>query len=300
MTIPKFWPKPILISETKLSKTKTEIFFRDQIFLNWYWNPPKIGKSLESETETETSEYPWQFLKRSSPNISLIFLLCFSSPPEYNVKVIVNVNVAVFAFLHLIDRNKTTTKIRIQKKRFSLLTWSSFFLVILILSFPRPSFPAIQLDHKREEQYRRVQAHTAPPLQSVPSLIELLPPYLLPRCHCHYRQYLIVSYIYENTLWDVFHGFSLLCTMHVLVRVLTSQYQILMFYYTTTGPLLPLLPSANQVGGGTFCTWWKSNDNDDNGGGGGIGGDDDDVNGADDEAMLMMMVVVVMMVVQIR
>ena len=178
---------------------------------------------------------------------------------------------------------------------FWVLCW-----VLCISKLCKQTSPAIQLDHKREEQYRRAQAHTHTLLCSVPSLIEPLPPYLLPRCHCHNRKYLIVSYIYQNTLWDVFHGFSLLCTMHVLVCVLTSQYWILMFYYTTTGPLLPLLPSANQVGGGTFCTWWKSNDNDDNGGGGGIGGDDDDVNGADDEAMLMMMVVVVMMVVQIR
>ena len=66
----------------------------------------------------------------------------------------------------------------------------------------------------------------------------------------------------------------------VLVPVLTSQYWILMSYNTTAGPLVPLLPSANQVGGGggTVCTWWKSNDDDDN------GGDD-----GGDEAMLMMM-----------
>ena len=57
-----------------------------------------------------------------------------------------------------------------------------------------------------------------------------------------------------------------------------------MFYYTTTGPLVPLLPSANQVGGGTFCTWWKSNDDGDNGGddsGGDGGGGSGDGGGGD-------------------
>ena len=104
-------------SETKFSETKTETFFRDHILRNRYRNPPKIGKSLETETETDTSQY--QFLERSSLNISpllcfsspqekryspstnifLLFLLCFSFPPEQNV----NLNVAVFAFLHLRD-----------------------------------------------------------------------------------------------------------------------------------------------------------------------------------------------------
>ena len=149
MTIPKFWPKVIprlffryqifrnrdFFAETKFSKTKTGtffprpnspkpvLFFWDQILGNpnrnffgdqilWIRNPPKIGKSLETETETKTSQYPWQFFERSSPKILPLFLLLqkkdtfllrlfssFFSPPEYNV----NVNVAVFAFLLLIE-----------------------------------------------------------------------------------------------------------------------------------------------------------------------------------------------------
>ena len=39
--------KPLLFSETKISKTKTETFFRDQILRKRYRNPPKIGKSCE-------------------------------------------------------------------------------------------------------------------------------------------------------------------------------------------------------------------------------------------------------------
>ena len=38
-------PKPRLVPETKFSETN-------------YPSPPKIGKSLETETETETSQYP--------------------------------------------------------------------------------------------------------------------------------------------------------------------------------------------------------------------------------------------------
>ena len=61
--------------------------------------------------------------------------------------------------------------------------------------------PAIQLDHKREEQYRRAQAHTLPLLCRVsPHSSSSSHPTYSPRCHCHNRQYLIVSYIYENTL----------------------------------------------------------------------------------------------------
>ena len=66
-------PKPILFSETKFSETKTETFFRDQILRNRYQNPPKIGKSLKTETETETFQYPCKFLELSS--IFLLFLL---------------------------------------------------------------------------------------------------------------------------------------------------------------------------------------------------------------------------------
>ena len=112
MTILKFWPKPIprlffryqifrirnryFFPKTKFSENETNtffwdqihriwnrfFFFQDQILRNRYQNPPKIGKSLETETKTESSQYPWQFLERSSPNIFLLFLLCFSSPLE--------------------------------------------------------------------------------------------------------------------------------------------------------------------------------------------------------------------------
>ena len=108
-TVPKFWPKPIPrpFSDTKFSKTdaflprpnspkprpnfpkpKTRLFSPDQILQNWYRNSAKIGKSLETETKTGTSQYPWQFLERSSPNSFLLFLR----------------NVAVFAFLHVCNR----------------------------------------------------------------------------------------------------------------------------------------------------------------------------------------------------
>ena len=75
--------KPIIFSDTKFSKTKTKTFFQDYILPIQNRNPPKIGKSLETKTETETktSQYPWQFLEKSSLNIFLLFLLCFSSPP---------------------------------------------------------------------------------------------------------------------------------------------------------------------------------------------------------------------------
>ena len=64
-------PKLRLYSLTKFSKTET--FFRDQILRNRYQNPPKIGKSLKTETETETFQYPCKFLELSS--IFLLFLL---------------------------------------------------------------------------------------------------------------------------------------------------------------------------------------------------------------------------------
>ena len=60
-------PRPRLFSETKtetffrdliFSKPKPRLFFQNQILRNQYQNPPKIGKSLETETKTETSQYP--------------------------------------------------------------------------------------------------------------------------------------------------------------------------------------------------------------------------------------------------
>ena len=77
--------------ETKFSKTETDtffprpnfpkpnmrLFFQDQILRNQKQNPTKIGKSLETATKTETSQYPWQFLERSFPP----FPSFFSSPP---------------------------------------------------------------------------------------------------------------------------------------------------------------------------------------------------------------------------
>ena len=77
---------PILISETKFSKTN---------------NPQKLSKSLETETETGTFQYLWQFLKRSSPNISSSrkkifslseYFLPFSSPLEFRYQVFQNQN----------------------------------------------------------------------------------------------------------------------------------------------------------------------------------------------------------------
>ena len=166
MTILKFWPKSILklffryqisrnrnqdfVLETNYSETDT--FFRDQIRWNrnWYFfprpdfrnqnrdfflrpnSPPKIDKGLETEAETETSQYPWQFLEKSSPNISLLFLLCFPSPPEKKIFSLSKYfppffppfsfsfgierqrqRRVVFAFLHLRDGNKTKN-IRLQ------------------------------------------------------------------------------------------------------------------------------------------------------------------------------------------
>ena len=51
-------PKPKLFIRDQIFETKTETFFRDQILQNRYRNPPKIGKSPETETETENSQYP--------------------------------------------------------------------------------------------------------------------------------------------------------------------------------------------------------------------------------------------------
>ena len=68
---------------------KARCLFRDQNLRKRKRNPPKICKGLETETETRTSQYPWQFLERFSPDIlffsSILFLLCFSSPPENKV-----------------------------------------------------------------------------------------------------------------------------------------------------------------------------------------------------------------------
>ena len=104
MTIPKFLPKSklILFSRDQIlrdrnwyfffprpnfPKPKPRLFFRDQILRNRYRNPAIIGKSLETKPETETSQCPWQFLQRSSPNVFLLFLLCFSTPPEKKISI---------------------------------------------------------------------------------------------------------------------------------------------------------------------------------------------------------------------
>ena len=68
-------------SETKFSETKTETFFPRPNSPKPIPIPSKIGKCLETETKTETSQYPWQFLERSSPNI---FLLLFHSARPYS------------------------------------------------------------------------------------------------------------------------------------------------------------------------------------------------------------------------
>ena len=91
-----------------------------------------------TETETETSQYPWEiFSKYFPPFLSLVFFSSrkkifsfseyhpsFSSPPEQKV----NVNIAVFSFLHLIDRNKTKV-IRIQIRYFQCFLGLVFFLL---------------------------------------------------------------------------------------------------------------------------------------------------------------------------
>ena len=66
-----FFPRP------NFPKPNMRLFFQDQILRNQKQNPTKIGKSLETATETETSQYPWQFLERSFPP----FPSFFSSPP---------------------------------------------------------------------------------------------------------------------------------------------------------------------------------------------------------------------------
>ena len=88
--IPNF-PRPIF------SKPKPNFFFGDQ-------NPPKISKSIDTETETETSQYPWHFLERSSPDIFLLYFICFSSPPEKRYSPPPNI-----FLLFLLLRNRTST-----------------------------------------------------------------------------------------------------------------------------------------------------------------------------------------------
>ena len=64
-------PKPILFFRDQISETKTDNFFlrpnfpkpKPRLFTRPILpirngNPPKIGKSLETETETETYQYP--------------------------------------------------------------------------------------------------------------------------------------------------------------------------------------------------------------------------------------------------
>ena len=163
------------VSETKFSETETDTFFPRPNFPKP--KPRLFSETIFFETDTETLQKLakvsrprpklfnilanfWSYLLQIFSSFSFSSLFLFSSPPEKkifsfpeyfppfsspfffssNVNVNVNVNVAVFAFLHLIDRSKTK-KDHNSNKRFALVTWSSVFLVILLFSFPKSSFP---------------------------------------------------------------------------------------------------------------------------------------------------------------